>query len=109
MRRADPDGRRAVGRRLEPNPARDWSTRAGAEALAAEIKRFWTGFGYDVFVWAEVARGGRDAVFTIKSRWSAACRPAHEKWADPHTFPAVHQLGLAFSSTRSRRARRDRG
>jgi hypothetical protein len=61
MRRADP------GRRLEPNPARDWSTRAGAEALAAVVRRFWVGFGHDVLVWAEVARGGRDGVWTIKS------------------------------------------
>lgn len=33
-------------RSVEPQPERDWSSRAGAQALAAEIKRFWANFGY---------------------------------------------------------------
>jgi hypothetical protein len=41
-------------RHLEPEPERDWSSRPGAEALAAAIRRFWAGFGHDdVRVWIE--------------------------------------------------------
>ena len=64
------------GRRLESNPRRDWSSKAGCEELAAEIKRFWTAFGYDIIqVWVEACRGGRDAVFTIKSSLRAGLPP----------------------------------
>jgi hypothetical protein len=55
-------------RRLEPDPARDWSSRAGAEALAEEIRRFWAGFGHlEVRVWIEPARGGPQSIWAIRS------------------------------------------
>lgn len=60
---------------LEPQSSRDWSSKAGAEALAAEIRRFWTAFGYDVQVWVEACRGGRNSVFTIKSSLRAGLPP----------------------------------
>jgi hypothetical protein len=55
------------GRRLEPEPERDWSNRPGAEALAAEISKFWLGFGHDVRVWVEPGRGGRNPLWIVKS------------------------------------------
>jgi hypothetical protein len=54
-------------RSAEPSPARDWSTRAGAEALAVAIRAFWTGLGHDVGVWIEPGRGGREPVWIVKS------------------------------------------
>ncbi len=55
-------------RSAEPQPERDWSSRAGVELLAAEIRRFWAGFGYStVLVWIEPGRGGREPMWTVKS------------------------------------------
>ena len=54
-------------RRLEPNPGRDYCSRAGAEALAADIRRFWAGFGHEVWVRVEPLRGGRDPIWMVKS------------------------------------------
>jgi hypothetical protein len=59
----------------EPQPERDWSSRAGAAALAAEIRAFWLGFGHDVLVWIEPGRGGRDAVWIVKSSLRAGLPP----------------------------------
>jgi hypothetical protein len=56
-----------ITRRLEPEPERDWSNRPGAEALAAEIRRFWSAFGHDIRVWIEPVRGGRDPLWMVKS------------------------------------------
>jgi hypothetical protein len=70
-------------RRLEPEPERDWSSRPGAEALAAEIKRFWAAWGYDdIRVWTEPARGGRDALWVVKSTLRCGLPP-------PATAPAI--------------------
>jgi hypothetical protein len=44
--------------------------------LAAEIRRFWAGFGYPtVLVWIEPGRGGRDAVWLVKSSLCAGLPP----------------------------------
>jgi hypothetical protein len=53
--------------RLEPAPRRDYCSKAGAEALAAEIRRFWSGFGHDVRTWIEPGRGGREPLWIVKS------------------------------------------
>jgi len=60
---------------VEPELRRDWSSWAGAEALAAEIKHFWAAFGHDIQVWIEPARGGKDPLWIVKSTLRAACRP----------------------------------
>ena len=64
-----------MSRSAEPQPRRDWSGKAGAEELAAEIRRFWAGFGHDVLVWAEPFRGGRDPVWVVKSSLRAGLSP----------------------------------
>jgi hypothetical protein len=59
----------AARTRLEPEPIRDWSTKAGAEALAELVRRYWRDHGFpDVEVWTEFARGGREPLVVIKSR-----------------------------------------
>jgi hypothetical protein len=56
-------------RRVEPEPQRDWSSKPGAEALAADIRRFWASFGYaDIVVWVEAKRGGKDPLWIVRSR-----------------------------------------
>jgi hypothetical protein len=62
-------------RRLEPSPGRDYCSRAGAEALAAEIKRFWLGFGHEVRVWIEPGSGGREPMWTVKSALKGGLPP----------------------------------
>jgi hypothetical protein len=57
----------ATTSRLEPSPGRDYCSRAGAEQLAADIRRFWSGFGHDVGVWVEPGRGGHQPVWIVKS------------------------------------------
>lgn len=58
--------------RLEPHPQRDWSSRLGAEALAAEICRFWSSFGhFTLKVWIEPARG----VWCVRSTLQGALWP----------------------------------
>lgn len=65
-----------AGSRLEPDPARDWSNRLGAEALAAAIRRFWIELGHnDVLVWIEPLRGGKDPVWTVKSSLRSGLPP----------------------------------
>jgi hypothetical protein len=66
-----------VSRPAEPEPQRDWSSRLGAEALAAEIRAFWAGFGHDVLVWTEPPRiGGRFPVWRVRSSLRAGLPPA---------------------------------
>jgi hypothetical protein len=54
-------------RRLEPAPGRDYCSKAGAEQLAADIRRLWSGFGHDIRVWIEPGRGGREPMWIVKS------------------------------------------
>lgn len=57
------------GRRLEPEPKRDWSNWAGAEALAELIRRYWRDRGFPDFdVRVEPLCGGREPLVVIKSR-----------------------------------------
>jgi hypothetical protein len=64
-------------RSAEPQPERDWSSRTGAAALAAAIRRFWEGFGFDVAVWVEPPSiGGRFPVWRVRSSLRAGLPPA---------------------------------
>jgi hypothetical protein len=55
-------------RAVEPAPRRDWSTLGGAESLAQRVRDYWQRQGYDVEVWVEVQRGGREPLAVVKSR-----------------------------------------
>jgi hypothetical protein len=56
-------------RPAEPEPRRDWSSKAGAEALAAMVRQYWRERGFpDVEVWVEPLRGGREPLVVVKSR-----------------------------------------
>jgi hypothetical protein len=63
--------------RAEPEPLRDWSTKAGAEVLAERVRRCWADRGYpDVEIWVEALRGGREPLVTVKSRLTGGLPPS---------------------------------
>jgi hypothetical protein len=76
----------ATTKRLEPDPERDWSSRAGAEALASNLRAFWHSFGgfTSVKVWIEPGRGGSAPLWIVKSTLRGGlppptpASPAHE-------------------------------
>jgi hypothetical protein len=56
-------------RAAEPEPQRDWSTKAGADGLAEVIRAYWRSHGFaHVEVWVEPMRGGREPLVVVKSR-----------------------------------------
>jgi hypothetical protein len=79
-----------MNRPAEPNPARDWSTKAGAEALAELVRRYWRdrGFPPHVEVWIEPQRGGREPLVVIKR----ASGPGAFHPASPATVVTVRAL-----------------
>jgi hypothetical protein len=75
--RSDSWGDTMSSTRFHPNPARDWSCRQGAEALAADIIGFWATFGFTILAWVEPVRGadGKDAIWTVKTSLQAGLPP----------------------------------
>lgn len=57
-----PSGHHAPARDVD-----DWSTRAGAERLAARIKAYWAQRGVDVLVWVEAVGSNEHYGFCVKS------------------------------------------